>query len=234
MNEHDTDVLDTLRQSFGGVTMPTPVEQIVDAGRTRRRRHRITGVAAGLLATGGLALGVAYGNPSPAPDGAATTDVHIHEVAYTVDTQADGTIRVTWDKSRYFTDHEGLAAALRQAGFPVTMRVGEFCLGAGDDPRLNASGIGPGVDRVMRGEGADADKVPTSGKQPAGDANGTKYSKVTLVFTPSAMPAGKQLFIGYLNDAQRARTQGRPGSIERLVSTGTPLTCTPQLPALGS
>ena len=44
------------------------------------------------------------------------------------------------------------------------------------------------------------------------------------------MPAGKQLFIGYLNPAQLAVTGGAPGSVERLVSTGVPLTCTTQAP----
>jgi hypothetical protein len=58
----------------------------------------------------------------------------------------------------------------------------------------------------------------------------TGRDKVTFVFTPSAMPAGKQLFIGYLNSAQLAVTQGRPGSVERLVSTGVTLTCTTTAP----
>jgi hypothetical protein len=44
------------------------------------------------------------------------------------------------------------------------------------------------------------------------------------------MPAGKQLFIGYLTPAQLAVTGGQPGSVERLVSTGVPLTCTTQAP----
>jgi hypothetical protein len=47
------------------------------------------------------------------------------------------------------------------------------------------------------------------------------------------MPAGKQLFIGYLSDAQLAVTHGHPGSVERLISTGVPLTCTTQAPPPG-
>ena len=47
------------------------------------------------------------------------------------------------------------------------------------------------------------------------------------------MPAGKQLFIGYLSPAQLAVTHGQPGSVERLVSTGVPLTCTTQAPPPG-
>ena len=60
-----------------------------------------------------------------------------------------------------------------------------------------------------------------------GQADGT----VVFVFTPSAMPAGKELFIGYLSPSQLAVTHGQPGSVERLVPTGIPLTCTTQAPA---
>ncbi|WP_432172717.1 hypothetical protein [Streptomyces sp. Tue6028] len=54
--------------------------------------------------------------------------------------------------------------------------------------------------------------------------------RVTFVFTPSAMPEAKQLFIGYLNAEQLQVTHGRPGSVERLVPTDEPLTCTTQAP----
>ena len=53
---------------------------------------------------------------------------------------------------------------------------------------------------------------------------------VVFIFTPSAMPAGKELFIGYLSPSQLAVTHGQPGSVERLVPTGVPLTCTTQAP----
>ncbi len=76
---------------------------------------------------------------------------------------------------------------------------------------MDPSGIGPGVAKVMRGERA-------------GDG------RVTFVFTPSAMPEAKQLFIGYLNAEQLQVTHGRPGSVERLVPTDEPLTCTTQAP----
>jgi hypothetical protein len=54
---------------------------------------------------------------------------------------------------------------------------------------------------------------------------------VTLVFTPSAMPTGDELFIGYLTPSQLAVTHGNPGSVERLVPINGPLTCTTQAPA---
>ena len=196
--------------------MDTPIEQIEAAGRARLRRRRIVGMTAGVAAAAVLALGIpTYGNPSTAPPTAGNSTapgaVHIHTVAYTLDTKKDGTIHVTWDKELYFEDHAGLQAALRKAGFPVLIKEGEFCKGPQDSGKLDPSGVGPGVRNVMKGERGN---------------NG----KVTFVFTPSAMPAGTQLFIGYLNEAQLASVNGNPGSVERLVPTGVPLTCTTDAP----
>ncbi|MGI5240919.1 hypothetical protein [Dactylosporangium sp. CA-139066] len=219
MNDHDTyeacgpdapAVLDALRASMDGVTMGTPVERIVAAGRARRQRRRVaTGVAAAVVA-GGVALGVTtYANPAAAPPAAPDDAValHIQTVGYTVDRTAGGIVKVTWDKQRYFDDRAGLEAALHQAGFPVVIRVGEFCAGPGDDTTLDRSGTGPGVDAVV---GAEREED----------------GRVIFTFNAAAMPAGKQLFIGYLNDAQLQVTGGAPGSVERLVSTGVQLTCT--------
>jgi hypothetical protein len=210
MNEHDTGVLDTLRDAMDGVSLSTPVEQIVSAGRTRRLHRRIAAVAAGTVAVSGLALGVAtLANPSAAPPGTGQ-DVHVRTVAYSVDRLANGTVQVTWTKRRYIDDPAGLEAALRQAGFPVLIKVGEFCRGPQDDPTL-VRGTGPGVEDVV---------------QRTSDTDG----EATFIFDPAAMPPGKQLFIGYLNAAQLEITNGAPGSVERLVSTDVPLICTTEPP----
>jgi hypothetical protein len=219
MNNLDSDasaVLDMVRDSLDDVSMSTPVEQIMAEGRRRVHRRRLAGVATGIVAVAGVALAVTtYANPAAAPPTAADTTgpgaLHIETVAYQVDRTSDGRVTVTWDKGRYVEDREGLQEALRAAGFPVMIKVGEFCKGPNDDGRLDASGVGPGVDRVMKGES-------------------TADGKVMFVFTPSAMPAGKQLFIGYLSPAQLAVTHGAPGSVERLISTGDPLTCTTVAP----
>jgi len=200
-------VLDALKGSLENVSMRAPAEQIIAAGRARRaRRIGVTaaGVVAGAAAITGVTLNLA-GSGQPA------AGVHVHTVAYTVDSQHDGTVRVTWDKQRYFEDHAGLQEALRSAGFPVLIKVGEFCRGPNDTGTLNPSGVGAGVEKVMKGERGDD-------------------GKVTFVFNPAAMPAGTQLFIGYLNPAQLAAVGGNPGSVERLVPTGTPLTCTTEPP----
>jgi len=185
------------------------------AARRPATRTRVLAAGAAIAAATGLVLGVqALRNPPAAPPPArlstAAGSVHIHTAAFTVDSYTDGTIHVTWDKKRYFQDRAGLQQALREAGFPVLIKEGIFCKGPHDNRRLDPSGVGPGVGQVMKGERHD----------------GT----VVFVFTPSAMPAGKELFIGYLTPSQLAITHGDPGSVERLVSTGVPLACTTQAP----
>jgi hypothetical protein len=215
MNDQDTTgaaaVEQALKHALGDVTMSTPVEQIESAGRSRRRRRRVIGTA-GLAVAATVAIGVPMlSNPATAPPSAANStgagSVHVQNAAFTVDTKTDGTVHATWDKSAYFADHAGLQKALRDAGFPVLVKEGVFCKGPRDSGELSPSGSGPGVDKVMRGVRDDDDRV-------------------TFVFTPSAMPPGRQLFIGYLNAAQLASVHQNPGSVERLVPTSGPLSCT--------
>ncbi|HEY3737739.1 MAG TPA: hypothetical protein VGL26_09860 [Jatrophihabitans sp.] len=213
-----TGVLDAVRESLHDVTMSTAVERIESVGRSRIRRRRLACVAAASLAVAGLVVGLdLHGGPSTPPTlgggSARTQEVHIVTAAYVLDSQADGTIHVSWDKSRYVADYAGLASALQKAGFPVLMKFGEFCTGPNDDASLAEGGEGPGVAAVVKGEDGP---------------DGT----VTFVFTPSAMPAGRELFIGYLSQAQLAITHGRPGSIERLVPATGDLICSTQVPAV--
>jgi hypothetical protein len=211
----DTDddvVLGRLRDSLGVISMNAPIERIEAAGHTRRRHRRLAATSMGLAAVSVLSLGAyTVSHPATAPPAVAAGGVHIHLAAYSVDTQTDGSILVQWDKAKYFSDSEGLQAALTRAGFPVLMKTGEFCKGPQDDGYLNPSGIGRGVSAVMKG-------------------TSTKDGNVTFTFTPAAMPAGHELFIGYLNADQLAVTRGRPGSVERIVPTGVPLTCTTVAP----
>jgi len=148
--------------------------------------------------------------PGSTVPGARSGSVHIRTAAFTVDSYSNGTIHVTWNKNQY-QDSAGLQQALRAAGFPVLIREGVFCMGPHDNGYLDPSGVGPGVGQVMQGEQ---------------EADGS----VVFVFTPSAMPHGDELFIGYLSPSQLAVTHGRPGSVERLVPANAPLTCTTQPP----
>jgi hypothetical protein len=202
--------------------LATGIAAAAAAAATMRRPAVRPAVLATGIAAAAAAAAVAFAGPSldgraAAPSQTAGGAVHIRTAAFTVDTNADGTVSVTWDKSRYIQnvlDVASLQRALRAAGFPVLIRQGVFCRGPHDSGQLGEGGVGPGVDRVMTGE-----------NRPDGE--------VAFVFTPSAMPAGEELFIGYLSPAQVAITHGRPGSIERLVPAGVPLTCTTQLPVAG-
>jgi hypothetical protein len=219
MSTHDSDttaVLEAVKGSLDGVRMRTPLSRIENDARARRRRRRLASSAGGAAALTALAFGVPALNHSPASSSATALNtqagtVHIDTVAFTLDSRADGTIHVTWDKQRYFQDRTGLQKALRRAGFPVLIKEGEFCRGPQDDGSLDHSGVGPGVDAVMKGETQ-------------------KDGSVSIIFTPSAMPSGMQLFIGYLTPAQLTVTHGRPGSVERLVPSSGPLTCTTDAP----
>jgi hypothetical protein len=170
-----------------------------------------TAVAAVGFAFGGPSLGHPQAAPSQAELSTGAGPVHIRTAAFSVDTNADGTIRMTWDKRQYGRHIAGLQQALREAGLPVLIKEGVFCKGSHDSGYLDPSGVGRGVGRVMTGE-----------NQPDGT--------VVFVFTPRAMPAGQELFIGYLSPSQLAITHGQPGSVERLVPAGVPLTCTTQAP----
>jgi hypothetical protein len=196
----------------------TPGRQQSAAKRRPVTRTRILAAGTAIAATTGLALGVGALSNSPATPPLARPStgagpVHIHTAAFTVDSHANGTIHVTWDKKQYFQDRAGLQRALRKAGFPVLIKEGVFCIGPHDNGHLNSSGVGPGVSQVMKGE--------------------RHHGTATFVFTPSAMPAGKELFIGYLSPSQLAVTHGHPGSVERLVSAAVPLTCTTKAPPAG-
>jgi hypothetical protein len=198
-------------------------ERAARSGSPRRRAaaaRRRPAIWASVLAAGtavAAAAGFALGGPSSGHRPGVPSQagqVHIRTAEFSVDTTTDGTVRLTWDKRQYIQyrlDIAGLQQALRAAGLPVLIKVGVFCQGPHDRGHLDPSGVGPGVGQVMQGENGP---------------DGT----VVFTFAPAAMPAGEELFIGYLSPAQLAITHGQPGSVERLVPTGVPLTCTTQAP----
>ena len=204
---------------------PSPSPSRRAAAAVRRPAIRAGGltVAGALAVTAWVALGgPLFGQRQVAPSvvtvGGGNGPAHVSTAAFTLAKEANGTIRVTWDKARYIQgrpDIAGLQHALRAAGLPVLIKEGVFCVGPHDGGQLGAGGVGPGVGAVMTGE-----------DRPGGD--------VVFTFTPSAMPAGDELFIGYLSPSQLAVTHGRPGSVERLVPAGVPLTCTSQLPVISN
>ena len=214
----EQDVLTRVREAVSSVHMHAPVDDIMRTGDSRRRRRlatrttlavAVTGAAAAIVATVAVA-GSGSQTHTPATAALGTPHLNLRTVAYTVTTNADGTVTV-WTKQAYFEDPTGLQAALRKAGFPVLIKIGEFCRGPNDDGYLDPSGQGRGVQAVMA---------------PGDNSNGD----VVFTFDPKAVPAGMELFIGYLSRAQLAVTHGRPGSVERLVPANVPLVCTTEAP----
>ena len=216
-NSESASVLTAVRDGFAPVTMHTSLDTVVVQAGARRRRRRamtVTAVTATAIALAVGAVGYGQGSTRSAKSATPSTPaqpVHIVTAAYTVDSQPNGAVTVTWTKQGYFQEPSGLQAALQTAGFPVLVKVGEFCKGPSDDGYLDPSGVGRGVDQVM---------------QASTDSNG----QVVFTFNRSALPAGNELFIGYLSPAQLAITRGAPGSVERLVPTNTTLTCTTTAP----
>src|SRR5258708_4024903 len=99
MNSHDTQaaaVLDAVKDSLDGVTMHTPVEQIVTAGHVRRRRRRLIATATGVAAVTGLTLVVpVLCSPPARRPGAvlntAASSPHLPSAFFSSDTSASGT-----------------------------------------------------------------------------------------------------------------------------------------------
>jgi hypothetical protein len=213
------DVSTQVREALSPLHMQTSVDEVIARGKSRRRRRRFSALAAG-AATTGVVLTVALtgslsagGGHSSITNATASNNgqsLIVRTVAYTVTANADGTVTV-WTKQAYFQDPTGLQTALRDAGFPVLMKVGEFCRGPNDDGSLDPSGQGRGVRKVMA---------------PSENSDG----HVVFTFDPKSMPSGTELFIGYLSPAQLAVTHGNPGSVERLVPADTHLICTDQAP----
>lgn len=217
-NSESASVLTAVHDAFEPITMYTPLDTVIARAAARRRRRRaitVTAVVATALVVGAAgAVGYGHGSTNSAKSATRPTavqPVHIVTAAYTVESQSNGSVTVTWTKQGYFQDPSGLQAALQTAGFPVLVKVGEFCKGPSDDGYLDPSGVGRGVDQVMQAS------TNTSGQ-------------VVFTFNRSALPAGDELFIGYLSAAQLAITHGAPGSVERLVPTNATLTCTTSAP----
>ena len=138
-------------------------------------------MAAAGLALGGLSLSHRQATPPQAGLRTGVGSVHIRTAAFSVDTYNDGTVHVTWDKSRYIQgsrDIAGLQQALREAGFPVLIKEGVFCKGPQDSGYLDPSGVGPGVGQVMKGERRAGGTVVFSENWAAerGNLNRVRYS----------------------------------------------------------
>jgi hypothetical protein len=210
---NDSDVLCAVRVSLSGVPMPPPprLEAIVARGRASRRRRHVELSVAGVASGAALVLGLSgvIGSARPAPArGSSQADL----MAYSVVSNPNGTTTLTLNMPGGLSDPEAVRQALAQHGIPALVTVGEFCTTA---VRPNAP-----------------DAITVQPPPPGGEAVGSpKFSparpvgseKRSIVFNPSAMPAGSEVSIGYRQDSN-----GRQISVG-LIEAGAHLICSTKL-----
>jgi len=164
---NDNDVLDQVRESVSGLSMHTPVEAIRAKARARRRR-RISGLAAGGVATvvavaGLFAVIGGRDTGSPANPGVARL------AAFSVGGGPGGATLTLRKGAQYRLDPDALRQALAGRGIPAVVNVGSMC------------------DSVPEPQGLD--QVISSHR----DADGSVFT----TFDVAAMPAGSMISIGY-------------------------------------
>jgi hypothetical protein len=200
MNEHD--VMDQVRESFSGVRMGTPVEQVWARSRARRRR-RLTGLTAATAATAGAAAVIALAaggtalaparsghSPSASPGSASPESASPGSVRLAAFTVTNGPGDSTTLVLRKDTplDPSALRQALAQHGIPALVTVGSFCR---TNP-LAPVPFGQVVQPTTLADGSDA-----------------------IVINGQAMPPGTELSIGSFPQTVRMV----------LIEQGAPLSC---------
>ena len=165
--------------------------------RSRPKRRALIAVAAGVSALG-IAIGaaVASNGTGGTPRPVATGQVHVHLADFSVDTNPGGTVTVTLRQAQRILDPDALRRALAQAGVPAQISVGSFC-------------YNPVEDR-------DALFQAVAFEKSAG------YT-INVVITPSKLPAGSTLAIGYV--VPPAPTSAPDPPQFSLLTAGAPVTC---------
>ncbi|GAA0395451.1 hypothetical protein Acor_72460 [Acrocarpospora corrugata] len=190
------DVLNVVRDSMSGVRMGTPARDVISAGRARRRR-RLAATAGGVLAAAVAWTLTVYGQQVNGPP-----TVHVQMAAFSVDSNADGTVTVRLTKQESL-DPATMENALAQAGIPAQVTVNKWCDTAeGSDEE--------GFQRVVGTETSDGLK--------------------RMVITPSAMPEGTKLLIGIRTPDYQPDNPNPLGATMGLVQDDAPQTCTTDIP----
>jgi hypothetical protein len=176
---------------------------LVSVARREPRRSRPTGRAWIAVAAAGAAVAVAIGAavasnlPSGAPGRIGAGPVHVHLAEFSVDTNPSGTVTVTLSQAQIL-DPNALRQALAQAGVPARITIDSFCY----NPVPDRSALFQAV---------------TMNKPGPGEAS-------EVVITPSKLPAGSTLAIGY------AMTGALGKAHFELLTAGVPVTCTSSPP----
>jgi hypothetical protein len=200
MNEHD-DVICQVRESFSGLRMDMPAEEVFTRSRARRRR-RLSGLTAAAAATAaGIAAAVtltlghpapALGGPAPARSGnpSPSGPGSVRLAAFSVTSgPGDSTTLILRKGPQYpRLDPGALRQALARHGIPALVTVGTFC-------------------RPAHGASSGAGKVAPAAKQ----ADGSD----AIVINGRTIPPGTRLSIGLF-----------PGYTRMLlIQDGAPLSC---------
>jgi hypothetical protein len=176
------DVLLEARDALSEAHMETPVEAILARGRSRRHRRRLVQLsAAGVAASGALAVGLAtvVGSGSPAP--ASGT---IRTAAFTLARNANGTASLTLNQAQMF-DPSALQQALARDGIPALVQTGTYCSSTPAPPST-------GVLSVQLPDGSPVAKSLPGHPAPV-------PPDAVNVINPAAMPAGTELTFTYVN-----------------------------------
>jgi hypothetical protein len=213
-----------------------PLEAIVAKGRAKRRRRRSGLAGTGVAAAAVLAiLFASVGGPAKMPSG---HKVHVNLAAYSVDSNANGTVTVSMAAKQTF-DPKALREALAAAGVLAVVRVGKFCR-TSDQPPGFSQVVAPTALSAQPAEGTQATQGAQGSENPAqvnpsqvhpaqvhpaqvnpAHANpvqvnpSSRSERTAVVISPSAMPRRAELSIGYFPD-HVAMT---------LVATNTQMTC---------
>ena len=177
MNDEDTtrQVLTAVRSAVPDARMRTPVEEILDTARSRRRRRRLAGLAgAGLAGAVALTMALSPAGTGTAGNGGARPG-NAQLAAWTVQNGPDGTVSVTLRQAR---DAQGLQDVLAEHGVPALVRFGEVCTPAGKS--LPASEL----NQVL---GLSGSGLVTGGSNPA-----------VFRIDPAKMPSGSRLSLDVL------------------------------------
>jgi hypothetical protein len=196
---NDQELITAVRQSVREVHMNVPPEQIVSRSRAIRSsgRRKLAACAAAVAAAGSVALGLGLSGAHGAAPNAAASSIRgtatvrgtgtIRTAAFTLTHNANGTDTLTLTMGQVFNP-AALQQALVQDGIPALVKIDAHC--SSDPPPASPASLG-----VLSVQLPNGTSVPRS---TPGHAYPIPGNAVTVI-NPSAMPAGTELFFGYLN-----------------------------------
>jgi len=196
MNEH-ADVMCQVRESFAGLRMDTPVENVLARSRARRRR-RLTGMAGAAAGAAGVAAALiltapAHPGNSPRPSSTSAT-----LAAFSVTSGPGTATTLILHKGPQYAplDPSALRQVLAQHGIPALVTVGTFC-------RPAAGPLAEGFGQFVH---------PST--LPDGSAE--------MVINGAAMPSGTRLSIGYFPGHIRLAVLGNAAALLCSSRSGQP------------